>query len=130
MYVDEFAERLMGATQAAGWTAVWQPKFVSARFRGRDADSDVLLPDGARGLRLGPYPVIVGALLLGKPETLQEQVRALHNQMLIARSYMRPGEIVDAHIFLVCELPETEGDWIRSVDLVERNEDICRKLVW
>ena len=56
--------------------------------------------------------------------------RSLHTQMVIARSYMAAEEVINAHIMLIALSPDPRLDWRRAIDLAERDETVCRKLVW
>lgn len=128
--IDDLCLRLLASAQAVGWQAGDEHRFVSRRFRGREDDAQVLLPSGARGLRLGRYPVLVSAIDLKNSEGMLAQLRSVHNQMVIARSFMRADEVIDAHIILVALVPSADADWAQLVDLVERDEAVCRKIVW
>jgi hypothetical protein len=128
--IDELCTRLLASAASIGWQAGNEHTFVSKRFRGRDDDAQVLLPAGARGLRLGRYPVLVSAIDLKNSEGMLVQLRSVHNQMVIARSFMRADEVIDAHIILVAQVPSADADWAQLVDLVERDEAVCRKIVW
>jgi hypothetical protein len=128
--IDELCTRLMKAARAIGWAAADEPSYVSKRFRGRDEDVEVLLPPSARGLRLGRYPVLVSTIALDSSEAVVQQLQTVHNQMVLARSFMRAHEVIDAHIFLVASPPTKTADWVQLIDLVERNESVCRKIVW
>jgi hypothetical protein len=128
--IYDFPARLIQTARFVGWETSEWPELTSAVFRGRHDETEATRPRHARGLRLGTYPVIVSSLTLGTVEVVQEQVRALHNQMLIARSYLQAEQVVDAHIFLVCQAVASSVDSLRAVDLVERDQRICRKLVW
>ena len=50
--------------------------------------------------------------------------------MVVARSYMYEREVINAHLLLCATSPTPTGDWARLVDLIERDETVCRKLVW
>jgi hypothetical protein len=130
MLIDDLCARLIASAKAVGWTTSEEPNFVSQRFRGRDEEAQVQLPIGARGLRLGRYPVVVGAIDVKDSDGMLSQLRSAHNQMVLARSFMRADEIIDAHIFFVTEVPSPDADWAQLVDLVERDESVCRKIVW
>jgi hypothetical protein len=43
---------------------------------------------------------------------------------------MYEREVINAHLFLCATSPTPTGDWLRLVDLIERDETVCRKLVW
>jgi hypothetical protein len=50
--------------------------------------------------------------------------------MVIARSYMRAEEVINAHIMLCVVSTNAEADWRGIVDFAERDETVCRKIVW
>ena len=128
--INGLFSRLVASATAIGWDAREEEKFVSKRFRGREDDAQVQLPTDVRGLCLGRYPVLVSAIDMTDSEGMRVQLRAIHNQMVIARSFMLAEEIIDAHIILVARVPSPETDWRQLVDLVERDETVCRKIVW
>lgn len=128
--IDDFAGRLKIAARAIGWFSEDRFNLASKSFRGRFDESEVSLPSHIRGIQLGVYPVLIGSLSFDESESFILKIRKLHNQMLIARSYMEAGEVIDAHIFLVCdELPE-KSEHFSKIHEIERNEAVCRKLVW
>jgi len=88
------------------------------------------LPKDAVGLRLGDYPVLVASIELGNLADMQASLRSLHTQMVIARSYMAAEEVINAHIMLIALAPDPRQDWRRALDLAERDETVCRKLIW
>lgn len=128
--MDELCARLMESARASGWIATDEPSYVSKRFRGRNDDTEAPLPSSVRGLRLGRYPVLVTAIRLDSSEAVTQQLQAIHNQMIIARSFMQAHEVIDAHIFLAATPPAKTADWVQLIDLVERNESVARKIVW
>jgi hypothetical protein len=130
MTVEELKDRLVRAAAALDWPASEVLEFVAPQFRGRVDMTAAPLPEGAVGLRLGAYPVIVAPVTLGSVEEIQNSLREFHNQMVIARSYMQPQEVINAHLFL-CVTNSSDLDDSRTViDLVERDEAVCRKVVW
>lgn len=130
MTIKMFCERLCISAAALGWQASVVNAFTERRFRGRIEESEKSLPSNAIGLRLGDYPVLVASIELGDLAGLQESLRSLHTQMVIARSYMLAEEVINAHIMLIAEGPDPTQDWRRALDLAERDETVCRKLVW
>jgi hypothetical protein len=50
--------------------------------------------------------------------------------MMIARTYMLPEEVINAHILLYAANTAELADWRQVVDLAERDETVCRKIVW
>lgn len=129
MLLEEMCARLMAAAKNNGWSASDAPDLVEASFRGGDEPADVSLPNSARGLMLGSYPVIATELRLDTEENVKADLKAAHHQMIIARSHLTNVQVIDAHIFFVAAQPN-DGDWEQRMDLVERNETVCRKLVW
>ena len=130
MTTEELRDRLVKSAEALEWSTAVVPAFVERRFRGRTDESAVALPDTAFGLRLGAYPVIVARVALGSVSEMQASLRKLHSQMVIARSYMRADEVINAHLILCAADPSPEVDWRSVVDLAERDETVCRKLIW
>ena len=128
--LDELCTRLLETAAAHRWEASEAPDLVARQFRGREGDADVALPADARGLRLGLYPIIATELRLAPQEALEADLKAAHNQMVIARSYLRSGEVVDAHIFFVTPEPAEDKDWKQQVDHIERDQTVSRKFVW
>jgi hypothetical protein len=130
MLLDEFCVLLRAAASKNGWREREEPLLVARRFRGGKDEPDARLAQGARGLLLGRYPVIVCELRLASLVESEDDLKAAHNQMVIARSYLSNSEVVDAHIFFAARLPSMDTDWRQRIDLIERNETVCRKLVW
>lgn len=130
MTPEIFSDKLMQSAKSLGWPSTLQPDFESPKFRGRHDASATLLPEATIGLRLGAYPVLVAPIALTSSEQMQASLRALHNQMVIARSYMRAEEVINAHIMLCVTATNVEADWRGIVDLAERDETVCRKVVW
>jgi hypothetical protein len=130
MTAEELQERLLGSAAALGWTAARAPEFTASQFRGRLNATDSELPKVAYGLRLGTYPVIVAPLVLTKKDAMKDALRILHSQMVIARSYMSRAEIINAHIFLCATSADPEASSRTAIDVVERDESVCRKMVW
>jgi hypothetical protein len=130
MLSDDMSKRLLSSAESIGWISAEVPAFVSSHFRGRNDDVEVALPKGAKGLRLGAYPILIVDMDLSATDAVPQQLQQVHNQMIIARSFMQASEVINAHIFLVATEPTTQADWIQMVDLIERDETVCRKLVW
>ncbi|MGE8258281.1 MAG: ABC-three component system middle component 1 [Stenotrophomonas sp.] len=130
MTTDDLKKRLLGSASALGWDTEEVPDFVAKQFRGRLDASGSALPTEAYGLRLGAYPVIVAPIILGEMEEMKSALRLLHSQLVIARSYMSKTELINAHIFM-CVVEVAQGvDWRRAIDVLERDESVCRKIVW
>jgi hypothetical protein len=130
MQCEKMCKRLLESAKRIGWEAIEQQEFVSPRFRGRDDNADVSLPTAAKGLMIGPYPVLVCDIELGSSESIMSVLHPIHNQMIIARSYMDATEVINAHIILVGKLNSQGIDPDRIIDLIERDETVCRKLIW
>lgn len=130
MTPEMFSERLRASAVALGWEASVADSFTARRFRGRDEVTEKSLPNDSIGLRLGDYPVLVASVQLGDLVDMQASLRSLHTQMVIARSYMTADEVINAHIMLCALPPDPLQDWRRSLDLAERDETVCRKLIW
>jgi hypothetical protein len=130
MTPEMFSERLCASAIGLGWEASVVNAFAARQFRGRTEVTEKSLPNDAIGLRLGDYPVLVASIELGNLADMQASLRSLHTQMVIARSYMAAEEIINAHIMLCAQAPDPLQDWRRALDLVERDESVCRKLIW
>lgn len=130
MTPEILVDKLTVSAKSLGWTATIEPDFTSPKFRGRQDASAASLPETAIGLRLGAYPLLVAPIALNSSEEMQASLRALHNQMVIARSYMRAEEVINAHIMLCVTTTHSEADWRGIIDLAERDETVCRKVVW
>jgi hypothetical protein len=130
MTAEDLKKRLLNSAAALGWEATEAPDFVAKQFRGRLDASISMLPTEAYGLRLGAYPAIVAPIVLDEKDEMKSALRLLHSQLVIARSYMSRTELINAHIFL-CVVRVSEGvDWRKAIDVLERDEGVCRKIVW
>jgi len=125
-----FSERLRASAAALNWQASVVDAFSARQFRGRADVTEKSLPKDVVGLRLGDYPVLVASIELGDLADMQASLRGLHTQMVIARSYMTAREVINAHIMLIALPPDPLQDWRRALDLAERDETVCRKLIW
>ncbi|MDX0333227.1 hypothetical protein GOC48_24350 [Sinorhizobium meliloti] len=121
---------LAKAAVQLSWKADDVNDFTSPTFRSRPVEPDEKPIDGLFGLRLGQYPVIVAPIALDTVESVTSALKKLHAQMVVARSYMYEREVINAHLFLCATSPTPTGDWQRLVDLIERDETVCRKVVW
>lgn len=130
MTPEILSDKLLASATALDWPATVEADFASPRFRGRQDASGAPLPSSAIGLRLGAYPVIVAPIALNSSDEMQSSLRALHNQMVIARSYMRAEEVINAHFMLCVTATNPKADWRGIIDLAERDETVCRKVVW
>lgn len=137
MKAEMLRDFLMASAEQMGWDAMLVPEFVQTRFRGRE-DASCKPLESAYGLRLGDYPVIVAPVKLDTVEVMQATLHRLHSQMVIARSYMRADEVINSHLMLCAVNPPGEGmhddatlvDWQGAVDLAQRDETVCRKIIW
>jgi hypothetical protein len=121
---------LIETASAAGWRAIEANDFTATNFRSRPRSEDDRPIPGLYGLRLGDYPVLVAPIRLDQTDTLPAAIKQLHSQMVVARSYMEASEVINAHLFLCATSPTQTGDWSQAVDLIERDEAVCRKVVW
>lgn len=128
--MEMFCKRLCESAAELGWEVSVVDGFTAQQFRGRIEVTEKSLPKDAVGLRLGDYPVLVATIELGTVADLQASLRRLHTQMVIARSYMAAEEVINAHIMLIALSPDPRQDWRRALDLAERDETVCRKLIW
>lgn len=123
-------DKLAQSAVALGWAVSEAPAFTSSHFRGRTDDPRSGLPKISFGLRLGAFPVLVAPITLEGIDEMKLALRALHSQMVIARSYMRPEEVINAHIMLCATSTSELADWRQVVDFSERDETVCRKVIW
>ena len=130
MTLEDFVQRLEMSAADTGWTSERVEAFLSPRFRGRTDDSVPSLAGKAAGLRLGCFPVLASVIELEDVARMQSDLKRLHGQMVIARSFMRPEEIINAHILLCARETSSQHDWRKVIDVAERDETVCRKLVW
>lgn len=121
---------LVAAAEKLHWRASEVAEFTSPNFRSRPAQPDIKQLDGLFGLRLGDYPVVIAPIALEYPEQVKLVLKKLLAQMVVARSFMLEREVINAHLFLCATSPTPSGDWKRLVDLLERDETVCRKVVW
>ncbi len=136
--VLETAARLLCAQAAQlGLEFQAQPDYAGRIFAGgsntpsaRLEPSD--LPQQVRGMQIGRYAVILSLL----PEALDEEgvndvVRRVRNQCVLARSYLCPAAALDLHAILVGPRGSEGADRWKALALVaERDERVARKLVW
>jgi hypothetical protein len=89
------------------------------------------LPEAFVALQVDYHSILVGSLGTDpEPEMVADHLRRYHNQAAITWSWLgRQGE--DLLLFLVGP-PGSDYDesWKRAGREIERNERICRKLVW
>ncbi|TAX29819.1 ABC-three component system middle component 1 [Rhizobium leguminosarum] len=120
---------LIKSAEALDWSVETVDEFTRPQFRGRAGGEREATLQHVFGLRLGSFPVLVAQVRL-ESEQMKEDLRNLHGQMVIARSYMRPDEVINAHILLCAIATVPLDDWRQVVDLTERDERVCRKIVW
>lgn len=130
MTLDEFVERLEAAAIANDWPVESVDEFLLPRFRGRSDDSVVDQSADIAALRLGAYPVLVAMIELEDIPRIGKDLKRLHGQMVVARSYMKPSEVINAHLLLCATRSKSDVDWRVVKDIAERNEAVCRKVVW
>lgn len=96
----------------------------------------VPLPDGSlprevRGLIVGAYPLILGAVQADDVASALAEIRRFSNQAAVARTWLPPEQADNLQIFLVGPVgSDTASDWRNLQSRVERDEQICRKLIW
>jgi hypothetical protein len=130
MIPEILRSELIRSAEALGWAVSDVPSFTSNHFRGRVDDVKSGLASDVLGLRVGAYPVLIAAITLGSVEDMQASLRSLHSQMMIARTYMLPEEVINSHILLYAAKTAELADWRQVVDLAERDETVCRKIIW
>lgn len=130
MTPDVLREHVSETAVSLGWKVEAVPEFTAPHFRGRAQDIREGPIENLAGLRLGAFPVLIAPVKLGSADHMQGSLRELHGQMVIARSYMRPEEVINAHILLCATATDASEDWRQAVDLAERDERVCRKIIW
>ena len=138
--ISTFSRLLSEEAQRLGWLVFTDEALVSPQFRGRSGRVDAVLPEGAVGLKLGRYPVLVCSIDLRSDSGMDNGLREAHNQAMIARSYLRQEETIDAHIMFLGVAPREQlqrkkierkvSQFNHFVDRIERDESVCRKFVW
>ena len=90
------------------------------------------MPLEVAGLIVGGRPVLVGLLPESSdPTEINGAMRRYRNQAVIARSWLTPDETVDLHLFLASPVgAQGELAWRQAALAIERDERVCRKLVW
>ncbi|MGO8003531.1 hypothetical protein ACC725_25670 [Rhizobium ruizarguesonis] len=127
--LTEFGDLLTERASTTGIEVRSDSGLIANSFRGREP-SDIGLPSQKLGFWLGAYPVIVASLVPTTTLSFEQQTKAMHAQVLIARSYVPVQHVVDMHLFLLFR-GETLGDeQAAAIDKLERDEAICRKLVF
>lgn len=134
----ESVARLLSAQAAQlGLEIQAQPAYTGRIFAGgsntpsaRLEPSD--LPQQVRGMQIGRYALILSLLPEAPDEAgVNDVVRRLRNQCLVARSYLSPAAALDVHAILVGPRGSEGSDRWRALALVaERDERVARKLVW
>jgi len=126
--LQDMGERLRGAAQEAGYDVSPWPDLAKKSFRGSNEEQEFTakLPY-LLGLRIGPYPIIASVVELEDEANVLLQHQRLLKQAVIARSYLPQAKMVDLHLLLVThETPRA----VNLCELIERDESVCRKLVW
>jgi hypothetical protein len=90
------------------------------------------LPQQVRGIQIGRYALILSLLPEAPDEKgVNEVVRRLRNQCVVARSYLSPAAALDLHAILVGPRGSEGVDRWKALALIaERDERVARKLVW
>lgn len=95
------------------------------------ADAAVPLPEDGVALVIGYHAVLIGSLG-DDPERMavMDRLRRWHNQAVVARSWLGwQGE--DLQVFLAGPPGSADSEtWRAAASEIERNERVCRKLVW
>lgn len=127
--LTDFADLLEKRAAIAGLDVRSDPGLAADGFRGREP-SDVSLPSEKLGVWYGTYPVIIASLVPTTVLSFEQQTKAMHAQVLIARSYVPAQHIVDMHLFLLFDADAADDDQVAAIDSLERDEAICRKLIF
>lgn len=107
---------------------------VEARLRDDAERPDLApdqLPERVTALAIDHHHVLIGVLGESSEETiLRDRLRRLHNQATVARSWLGAAA-EDLHLVLIGPPGgDVEDAWRRFANSVERDQRICRKLVW
>ncbi|MBR9779729.1 MAG: hypothetical protein GYB52_08065 [Rhodospirillales bacterium] len=130
MSLEKFCDELISTSRALGWKTKPMPDYASKQFKGREGTADVVLPGKVVGLQLGDYPVLAGEIDLRETDQVKQAIKQFHNQVVIARSYMEANQVINTHLILRGTVIDEASDWRVLIDLIERDEAVCRKLVW
>jgi hypothetical protein len=134
--IEALSSWLRATATRYGLETIERHELASKAFRGTtDGGEDIgaeHLPLEVAGLIVGGRPVLVGALPESSdPLEIDGAMRRYRNQAVIARSRLTPDETVDLHLFLASPIG-AQGDqaWRQAALAIERDERVCRKLVW
>lgn len=89
------------------------------------------LPERVRALAMGHHSILIGALGEDVGQSVvHDQLRRWHNQAVIARSWL--GARGDDLLLVLVGPPRSGASdrWKRIAQEIERNERVCRKLIW
>lgn len=133
--LGDFIERVGRAAGSVGLSLVRREDLESREFRGGRGQETLqasLLPDEVYGAFVGRTPLLLAMLPDSHDEhVVDDAVKRLRNQSVIARSFLRPEQVVDLQLWLSGPLASAENPLWRSVAVViERDERVARKLVW
>jgi hypothetical protein len=133
--LEDFIARVAQAATAVGLSLVRCKDLESREFRGGRGQETLqasLLPDEVFGGLLGGVPVLFSSLPDSHDEDLVEDaVKRLRNQSVIARSFLRPEQVVDLQVWMSGPTASSDSPVWRSLAVViERDERVARKLVW
>ncbi|MEQ8286551.1 ABC-three component system middle component 1 [Thalassospira sp.] len=130
MSLEKFCNELICTSRDLEWEAKLMPGYASKQFKGREGTADVALPEKVVGLQLGDYPVLAGEIDLHDTDQVRQAIKQFHNQVVIARSYMEASQVINTHLILRSTVVDEATDWHVLINLIERDEAVCRKLVW
>ena len=133
--LGDFIERVARAAGDVGLSLVRREDLESREFRGGRGQETLqasLLPDEVYGAFVGRIPLLLATLPDSHNEHIvDDAIKRLRNQSVIARSFLKPEQVVDLQLWLSGPLASAENPLWRSVAVVvERDERVARKLVW
>lgn len=133
--LDDFVERVARASGDVGLSLVRREDLESREFRGgrgQDTLQASLLPDEVFGASIGRTPVLLSMLPDSHDEdVVDDAIKRLRNQSVIARSFLRPEQVVDLQIWLSGPPASAANPvWQSLAVVIERDERVARKLVW
>lgn len=129
--------RLLGHAEGLGLQVADAPSLAGRSFDGAlgsDAASisDVDLPDHAMALRIDRQSIVL-CLLPETPEKdlVDDCLRKVRNQCVVARSFLRKEEVLDLQCILVGPRGSDGAEvWMAIAMAVDRDDRVARKFSW
>lgn len=134
--LERMFEFLRDAAHREGLPFLQRADLASTTFRGIDENAQGIdpidLPQDVMGISLGRCPIVLGELPAAPDgRLLQAAMRRYRNQAVVARSFLQPSQTCDLHLILAAPSGALHVDeWQQEAGAIERDERVCRKLVW